>query len=156
MACNKAPHTESGRDFQWIDQSEELSHSTRWVSTWLRTQWHNHCYPLQKVFVNQSNLFIQAVQWADSVQEERMDILWWLCFWHFSHYSAVDPYFLNDFRQCRQSAKYILNGIFILVPLSNNAPLMKENNKSFAKRPVTLISLIKGPFQFEANFICQY
>lgn len=35
MACNKAPHTESGQDFQSIDQSEELeardwklSHST--------------------------------------------------------------------------------------------------------------------------------
>lgn len=66
MACNKAPHTESGRGFQWIKHPEELeardwklSHSTLRLPDRDLTGRNQH-YAF--IIVNQSCLSIEAVQ----------------------------------------------------------------------------------------------
>lgn len=139
MACNKAPHTESGRGFQWIKHPEELeardwklSHSTLCLPDRDLTGRNQH-YAF--IIVNQSRLWIEAVQCVlksmDLVHRDDNVLALFSLFcggFIFSEWLHVSD--LESILQGRTSAEHILNATFIRVPLSNNAPLIKPKKGS--------------------------
>lgn len=146
MACNKAPHTESGRDFQWVEHPEhpvdaedpeelEAPHSKRSRSTPLQSgrlpDWQlTDTTSITPDWEPEPLLSWGGSAWAAAllVEEKRQDEM----FWHFSHYPVVDSNFLHDVMSetWRASAEYIWNKSFISVPLSNNAPFRRPKTRS--------------------------